>query len=785
MILLVPNISRAEDVDPEAVRRAIDGAVRYLKTVQHEDGSWQELAGMHKCGVTAFCTLALLNAGVPKEDPVIQKSLTHLRRFPASETNSTYTIATQCMVYALADPERDRALIREGVAWLEKAQIRSDDLENGGWGYQLNYNLADNSNSQFAVLGLYEAERVGIPASHETWLRAKEYWEKRQNANGSWGYSTMQKEPRGSMTCAGMASLLIADTTLNRRAATVLNGLILCCQPLSVDTEDRVEKGLKWLRDHFTVAQNPAVSTNQFWVHYYLYALERVGRLSAKRFIGSNDWYREGTNALLIEKGNFVDSWKAEPQEQYDHLATSFALLFLVKGRRPILVSKLQYGNGDRWNAHPSDLKHLTLYAEKNWKFEMSWQLIDSAKATADDLLQTPVLYFCGDRSPLSGNARQDQKLVESLRGFLEGGGFLFAEAYSEDDTFDAGFRELMNRVLPEEGYEFHLLDPSHPIWAAEKTIPVNQLRPIEGIDFGCRTSVVYVPPMRNLREMPKPVRASLSCLWELAELRPRAEPYSETIQVEINAGLDTGLNILAYATGRELKYKYEIPETVIRKLNSHLPSRGKIQAAMLDVMGSANAAPRAIAKLVQKIALEQQIPIEVRVNQITLDDDGIFNYPVLFLHGRNSFQLSAAQRERLKTYIDRGGFLFVNAICASQPFIDSFRREMAEIFPDTALTRLAANDPFLTDACGGYNLQRVTVRIPQKSPERRSEIVSREIPPELEGIRMENRWSIVFSPYDVSCALEDMSTMECQGYTQEDAFKLGLNAILYAVEFL
>jgi len=58
-------------------------------------------------------------------------------------------------------------------------------------------------------------------------------------------------------------------------------------------------------------------------------------------------------------------------------------------------------------------------------------------------------------------------------------------------------------------------------------------------------------------------------------------------------------------------------------------------------------------------------------------------------------------------------------------------------------------------------------------------------ITPELEGIAFDGHWRVLLSPYDLSCALEEMSgSLQCQGYTQEDAFKLALNAILYAIEY-
>ena len=38
------------------------------------------------------------------------------------------------------------------------------------------------------------------------------------------------------------------------------------------------------------------------WHYYYLYGLERVGRLSARRLIGEHDWYREGAEYLVRQQ---------------------------------------------------------------------------------------------------------------------------------------------------------------------------------------------------------------------------------------------------------------------------------------------------------------------------------------------------------------------------------------------------------------------------------------------------------------------------------------------------
>ena len=53
---------------------AIDRGIAYLKREQSPRGNWGEMAG-YTGGVTALCTLALLNAGVPADDPTIVKAL--------------------------------------------------------------------------------------------------------------------------------------------------------------------------------------------------------------------------------------------------------------------------------------------------------------------------------------------------------------------------------------------------------------------------------------------------------------------------------------------------------------------------------------------------------------------------------------------------------------------------------------------------------------------------------------------------------------------------------------
>ncbi|MFM8985663.1 MAG: DUF4159 domain-containing protein, partial [Planctomycetia bacterium] len=57
-----------------------------------------------------------------------------------------------------------------------------------------------------------------------------------------------------------------------------------------------------------------------------------------------------------------------------------------------------------------------------------------------------------------------------------------------------------------------------------------------------------------------------------------------------------------------------------------------------------------------------------------------------------------------------------------------------------------------------------------------------RRMPPKLDGIRLGDRWAVIFSPSDLSCALERANSMECAGYGREDAEKIALNVLLYSL---
>ncbi|MDR3109816.1 MAG: DUF4159 domain-containing protein [Planctomycetaceae bacterium] len=788
-LFFVPFVFSA-DIEPEVVSKAIERGVLYIKGKQHPNGSWEGYAneggGNEPGGVTALCVIALRSAGLDRNDPAIRKALEYLRELAFSPTNyHNYAISLQTMAFALCETDRDLPLIRRNVKTLEAMQnTNTRNIRNivGGWSYNSVNASSDNSNAQFSVLALYEAERAGISASHEVWERARDYWSRNQNNEGSWGYiptgDTGSTGGTGSMTCAGISSLVVSSGMTTTGGAEVRDGRIICKTAAKDKFQAQIDSGINFMARNFSVNENPRMG--QTYLFYYLYGLERVGRMTAHRFIGNHDWYREGTLSLLKRKGDLNVHWTDGAATL---IPTSFAIIFLSRGRWPILISKVQYDNDKNWDPHPNDVDHLTRHVERKWKQELTWQTINLAPATSEDLLQSPVLYLRGSNSPLPMNAAERTKVAAKLRDYLDHGGFIVAEALQGGKQFDNGFRELMRLVLPEEGYDLRLLDIAHPIWHAEVEVEPDQLRPLEGINFGCRTSVIYSPPSRDgdgIANLP-----ALSCLWEVAQIYDRGKPYKAEVQRQIDAGLGIGVNILAYATNREMKTKDQRTlEAAGAALSGTEKRHGRIFIGLLELGGNTtNAAPRAVPNLLQWADVSLGIPVDFKVDRVSLANETVFDYPVLFMHGRNAFTFSGDERKRLREFLDNGGTLFANAICSSPMFIESFQREMKAVFAETPLTRILADDELLTDQFGGFAIERLKVQSPKRTPGRQMQLTPLEQVPELDGIKIEGRWAVIFSPLDVSCALEKTATLDCKGYHPESALRLATNVLLYVMD--
>lgn len=769
-------LAAQQPLDPSAVLSSIERGIRYLKSEQMPDGSWDD-SGTFNGGVTGLATVALLSSGLDGSDPSVAKALAVLERM---QLEQTYAVSLQTMALAIGGADRYRLKLETNVAWLEASQ-RKNGQRAGSWSYP--GAGGDPSNSQFAVLALYEAQRAGVRVDPEVWRRANRYWRGIQNLDGSFSY--LQRPDRrgdhgsGSMTCAGIGALVVIAKALEEGDARVIGDKVRCCVP--PERDDAVEKAIAWLGRNFSVRRNPTRAKNTRQYHYYyLYGLERAGRLSARRFIGDHDWYREGAEYLINAQVRLGDYWVGGGESEADrNVATSMALLFLSKGRWPVLMGKLEHGPnaaaGDEpdqriWNAHRHDADHLTRRAEQAWDLDLTWQTLRAEGATVEDLLQAPVLYISGAKQ--TDLARHGKK----LRDYIDRGGFLFAEASCGDSTaFRRSIEELVEQMFPEPEYRLRQLRPAHPMWRMERLVSPDSeyIGSLWAVEYGCRTCVVFCD-------------RDLSCYWELDNPQ-KPTTFAPAVKQRVDDAVTIGLNVLAYATNREPKGKEQAFVNLEQaQLLDPKSARSTIQIAKLRHGGGCDDAPAALANLARAAARgEVKAPLVAAPEMVGIGDEGFFRHHLYFMHGRHDFRLSATERSRLRQYlVDRDGMLLVDSICASKAFTKAFRRELAAALgAGSPIVPIPPDDPLFTTKYGGFDIQRVTLRDPQPAAADQPLAARQQrVAPQLEGVKIEGRWRVIFSPFDLSCALERHEAVECRGYSREDAARIGLNVLLYSI---
>jgi hypothetical protein len=437
-----------------------------------------------------------------------------------------------------------------------------------------------------------------------------------------------------------------------------------------------------------------------------------------------------------------------------------------------VVIAKLKHGDPNQplesaasrdWDHHRQSVQNLTRSIEKKWKRDLTWQTVDGHVATVDDLLQTPVLFISGrDQLQMSSEQR------ENLREYVARGGFIFAEACCGGKAFDQSFRELMKEIFPNS--PLRLLPADHAVWFAEAKVDPKYMRPLYGIEACCRTSIVYCP-------------SDLSCYWELSQSE-RDSGYPPGVQEEIDACVQIGQNVVAYATNRILKDKLERPQHSRDLLQEQL-ARGMLYIPKLHHEGGDDDAPNSLSNLLRFVG--EKVEMRVSPNHLMLEptDPGIFDFPILFMHGRREFQLQSAQRKVLATYLQRGGLIIADSICANEQFSQSFRREMEAVLPGRRFERISPDHPMFSQQFGGFDLSTVTLRDPLLRADEGEPLEARltRINPLLEGITLDDRLAVIFSPYDLSCGLENHASLECKGYISADAAKIGLNLILFGLQ--
>jgi hypothetical protein len=179
--------------------------------------------------------------------------------------------------------------------------------------------VSDNSNTQFAVLGVWAAGRHGVPVERALAVAARRF-RVTQAPGGSWGYRHPGPADRPAMTAAGLLGLAV--------------GHALRDGPGRARPDPAVEAGLAALARHLgkppALPGRPPASPGGSGVNLYLlWSVQRVGLLYGRPTIGATQWYGWGARALLARQ-QASGAWATGGYNGATPVVdTSLALLFL------------------------------------------------------------------------------------------------------------------------------------------------------------------------------------------------------------------------------------------------------------------------------------------------------------------------------------------------------------------------------------------------------------------------------------------------------------------------
>lgn len=321
-----------DDPSQVQVEAAIARGVAFLKKEQGGEGGWTySFNHNHDLGITALASLALLENGVEPTDPAIVKAVGVVRDL-AEGSDLTYDLSLAILCLARVQKGqsgRNDAFIRR----LAERIANGDD--EGMWTYQVPLSrvggsrraglssrrkrrfvsrLGDNSNTQFALLGIWAAGRHGFDPN-DALASIESHFRGTQTSDGRWGYVPGDQGTE-AMTCAGLMGLAIsaARPALAERQTAHARGAALAADQVFSAALKAVSRDARGVGSHSDI--------------YYLWSLERVCVALGLRDLDGLDWYASGARELL-RRQSLDGGW---PEEQWGRLPnTCLALLFLRK----------------------------------------------------------------------------------------------------------------------------------------------------------------------------------------------------------------------------------------------------------------------------------------------------------------------------------------------------------------------------------------------------------------------------------------------------------------------
>ncbi|MFN0195907.1 MAG: DUF4159 domain-containing protein [Planctomycetaceae bacterium] len=424
----------------------------------------------------------------------------------------------------------------------------------------------------------------------------------------------------------------------------------------------------------------------------------------------------------------------------------------------PLMIAKLEYGTTQDWNTDPGDVDNLMRHCRYELGLWYGWKPLSLNEVVslyqAQKKCEIPILYISGHEV---FEFTDEQR--EALKQYILDGGTLLGDACCGREEFAASFRNEIRQMFPDRSFD--RLEVDHPIFRAYHNYTTVNFRTFEGgvqhdfqgppelmgMNIGCRTAVIFSP-------------WDMSCGWD-----EHTHPHG--LRLLPGDALRLGINIISYvAAVRQLG---EVQAVTMEIQGVPERPRQQFQLAQLRHQGDWNPDPNSCNQWLRHLALDAGISVDFNLHPVDAQENRIANFPFLYLTGHREPQFSDTEIEALRVHLQSGGFLFVNNCCGRSSFDQHVRQVLSRIFPDQELSEVPAEHPLYKSY---YDITEVRDR--QSNSVRTLD---------LEGLKIKDRYVVVYSRHDAISHLKQVSDPYGDGFDAESCRRLAINIVAYALQ--
>jgi hypothetical protein len=177
---------------------------------------------------------------------------------------------------------------------------------------------------------------------------------------------------------------------------------------------------------------------------------------------------------------------------------------------------------------------------------------------------------------------------------------------------------------------------------------------------------------------------------------------------------------------------------------------------------------PTALPNLLRELHKRVSIDTPAEEKVLTLTDSDLFAYPLMFISGHGTVRFSDEEIRRLREYARRGGTLWADDCFGMD---ESFRREMAKVFPDHPLTEIPYDHPIFS----------IFYAFPRGLPKVHEHYGG---PPHLLGIYLDGRLAVIYTfNTDIGDGIESEGVHPADSpEIREQAMRMAVNFVLFVL---